>query len=114
MSSIIEVLNPATGLAIGTVDNASIADCLHAVDIAHDAFVPWKNTAPRVRAEILRKAFDIMIAEQEELARTITLEMGKVVALRRRENRFALMILDFFSTVTTPLKLLFLLVLDLL
>ena len=33
MSSQIEVLNPATGLAIGTVDNASIADCLHAVDI---------------------------------------------------------------------------------
>jgi len=43
MSSQIEVLNPATGLAIGTVDNASIADCLHAVDLAHDAFVPWKN-----------------------------------------------------------------------
>jgi len=45
---------------------------------------------------------------------TQTLLMGKVVALRRSENRFALMILDFFSTVTTPLKLLFLLVLDLL
>jgi hypothetical protein len=43
-----------------------------------------------------------------------TLLVGKVVALRRCENRFALMILDFFRTVTAPLQLLFLLVLDLL
>ena len=55
MSSQIEVLNPATGLSIGMVDNASISDCLQAVDMAHDAFVPWKNTAPRVRAERSRR-----------------------------------------------------------
>jgi len=97
MSSQIEVLNPATGLAIGTVDNASIADCLHAVDMAHDAFVPWKNTAPRVRAEILRKAFDIMIAEQEELARTITLEMGKVLSDARAEVAYAAEFFRWFS-----------------
>ena len=97
MSSKIEVLNPATGLAIGTVDNASIADCLHAVDTAHDAFVPWKNTAPRVRAEVLRKAFDIMIAEQEELARTITLEMGKVLSDARAEVAYAAEFFRWFS-----------------
>jgi succinate-semialdehyde dehydrogenase/glutarate-semialdehyde dehydrogenase len=97
MSSQIEVLNPATGLAIGTVDNASIADCLHAVDMAHDAFAPWKNTAPRVRAEILRKAFDIMIAEQEELARTITLEMGKVLSDARAEVAYAAEFFRWFS-----------------
>ena len=97
MSSQIEVLNPATGLAIGTVDNASIADCLHAVDMANDAFVPWKNTVPRVRAEILRKAFDIMIAEQEELARTITLEMGKVLSDARAEVAYAAEFFRWFS-----------------
>ena len=97
MFSKIEVLNPATGLAIGTVDNASIADCLHAVDMAHDVFVPWKNTAPRVRAEILRKAFDIMIAEQEELARTITLEMGKVLSDARAEVAYAAEFFRWFS-----------------
>ena len=97
MFSKIEVLNPATGLAIGTVDNASIADCLHAVDMANDAFVPWKNTAPRVRAEILRKAFDIMIAEQEELARTITLEMGKVLSAARAEVAYAAEFFRWFS-----------------
>jgi len=97
MFSKIEVLNPATGLAIGTVDNASIADCLHAVDMANDAFVPWKNTVPRVRAEILRKAFEIMIAEQEELARTITLEMGKVLSDARAEVAYAAEFFRWFS-----------------
>jgi len=97
MSSQIEVLNPATGLAIGTVDNASISDCLLAVDMAYDAFVPWKNTAPRVRAEILRKAFDIMIADQEELARTITLEMGKVLSDARAEVAYAAEFFRWFS-----------------
>jgi succinate-semialdehyde dehydrogenase/glutarate-semialdehyde dehydrogenase len=97
MSSQIEVLNPATGLSIGMVDNASISDCLQAVDMAHDAFAPWKNTAPRVRAEILRKAFDIMIAEQEELARTITLEMGKVLSDARAEVAYAAEFFRWFS-----------------
>jgi len=97
MSSQIEVLNPATGLAIGMVDNASISDCLQAVDMAYDAFVPWKNTAPRVRAEILRNAFDIMIAEQEELARTITLEMGKVLSDARAEVAYAAEFFRWFS-----------------
>ena len=97
MSSKIEVLNPATGLAIGTVSNASISDCLQAVEMAYDAFVPWKNTAPRVRAEILRKAFDIMIAEQEELARTITLEMGKVLSDARAEVAYAAEFFRWFS-----------------
>jgi succinate-semialdehyde dehydrogenase/glutarate-semialdehyde dehydrogenase len=65
--------------------------------MAHDAFVSWKNTAPRVRAEILRKAFDIMIAEQEELARTITLEMGKVLSDARAEVAYAAEFFRWFS-----------------
>jgi succinate-semialdehyde dehydrogenase/glutarate-semialdehyde dehydrogenase len=65
--------------------------------MAHDAFVSWKNTAPRVRAEILRKAFDIMIAEQEDLARTITLEMGKVLSDARAEVAYAAEFFRWFS-----------------
>ena len=79
-SNQIDVLNPATGKSLASVANASIADCLLAVDAADAAFVSWRTTAPRVRAEILRKAFEIMITEQEQLARLITLEMGKILA----------------------------------
>lgn len=97
MAQHIDVLNPATGLSIGKVDNASITDCLRAVDVAADAFTSWKATAPRARAEILRKAFEIMIAEQESLARTITLEMGKVLSDARAEVAYAAEFFRWFS-----------------
>ena len=78
--AMIDVINPAYGTLVGQVHNASISDCLAAVDAAHDAFPGWKATAPRQRGEILRKAFELMMASQEELARLITQENGKVLA----------------------------------
>ena len=96
-SSQIDVLNPATGKSLASVANASIADCLRAVDAADEAFDAWKTTAPRVRGEILRKAFEIMIAEQEQLARFITLEMGKILADSRAEVAYAAEFFRWFS-----------------
>lgn len=92
-----EVLNPMTGKAMAKVANASIADCLLAVDAAHDALTSWKATAPRQRAEILRKAFEIMIAEQEDLARLITQENGKVLSDARSEAVYAAEFFRWFS-----------------
>ncbi len=96
-SSQIDVLNPATGKSLANVANASIADCLRAVDAADQAFDAWKNTPPRVRGEILRKAFEIMMAEQEQLARLITLEMGKILADSRAEVAYAAEFFRWFS-----------------
>ncbi|MFA5775328.1 MAG: NAD-dependent succinate-semialdehyde dehydrogenase, partial [Ilumatobacteraceae bacterium] len=96
-SSTFDVLNPTTGKSIAQVANASIAECLTAVDAAHEAFPSWKATAPRQRAEILRKAFEIMIAEQEELARLITLENGKVLSDARSEVAYAAEFFRWFS-----------------
>lgn len=86
-----------TGSAIAEVANASVGDCLAAVDAAHDAFASWRATAPRQRAEILRKAFEIMIAEQEDLARLITLENGKVLSDARGEIAYAAEFFRWFS-----------------
>ncbi|MFM8520504.1 MAG: aldehyde dehydrogenase family protein, partial [Acidimicrobiaceae bacterium] len=61
------------------------------------AFNSWKTTAPRVRAEILRKSFEIMIAEQESLARLITLENGKVLSDARAEVAYAAEFFRWFS-----------------
>ena len=72
----IDVLNPATGEPIIAVANASVGDCLRAVDAAHHAFESWRNVAPRARGEILRRAFEMMMADQERLATIITLEIG--------------------------------------
>lgn len=96
-ASTIEVVNPATGGVLADVANASVDDCLRAVDAADTAFESWRNTAPRVRAEILRKAFELMIADQERLARIITMEMGKVITDARAEVAYAAEFFRWFS-----------------
>jgi succinate-semialdehyde dehydrogenase/glutarate-semialdehyde dehydrogenase len=96
-SSSIDVLNPATGETIAAVANASVGDCLRAVEAAHQAFDSWKHVAPRVRGEILRRAFEMMMADQERLATIITLEMGKVLADSRAEVAYAAEFFRWFS-----------------
>lgn len=83
------VNNPATGSVLTEVSVTSIAQCIEAVDAAHHAFPSWSQTPPRVRGEILRKAFELMIAGADRLAELIVLENGKVMADARAEVRYA-------------------------
>jgi succinate-semialdehyde dehydrogenase/glutarate-semialdehyde dehydrogenase len=71
------VMNPADGDVLAQIGDASVEDGLAAVGAAHDAFQTWALTPARQRAEILRRAFDIMSAEVETCARLIALENGK-------------------------------------
>ncbi len=73
----LSVLDPATGEVLAQVGDASIADGIEAVAAASAAFQTWGGTPARVRAEILRRAFEIMSAEVETCARLISLENGK-------------------------------------
>jgi succinate-semialdehyde dehydrogenase/glutarate-semialdehyde dehydrogenase len=95
--AMIDVINPAYGTLVGQVKNSSISDCLAAVDAAHDAFPAWRNMAPRQRGEILCKAFELMMQSQEELARLITQENGKVLADARAEVAYAAEFFRWFS-----------------
>lgn len=95
--STIDVVNPATGGVIATVSNASVDDCLEAVGAADRALASWSATAPRVRGEILRRAYELMIAEHETLAQVITLEMGKVITDARAEVTYAAEFFRWFS-----------------
>jgi succinate-semialdehyde dehydrogenase/glutarate-semialdehyde dehydrogenase len=56
------VTDPSDESVIAEVQTASDADCLAAIDAAANSFNAWSKSAPRVRAEILRKAFEIMVA----------------------------------------------------
>ena len=95
--NVIEVLNPFDQSLVGTVPRAGIGDCLAAVDTAHDAFPAWRTTAPRARAEVLRKAFELMVAEHDALSRLIVRENGKVLADARAEVTYAAEFLRWFS-----------------
>ena len=93
----IRILNPATGIVEGEVPNHTVEQCLQATQQASDAFSAWKATVPRYRAEILRRAFELMIAEQEELAVLITRENGKVLSDARAEVAYAAEFFRWFS-----------------
>lgn len=71
------VTDPATLDVLAEIADASVADGLAAVMAAHDAFQTWGSTPARQRAEVLRRAFEIMTAEIEDCARIIALENGK-------------------------------------
>lgn len=73
-----EVLNPATGEVLTTVADAGPQDAAEAMDAAARAQREWQHTAPRVRSEILRRAFELVTTtHREDLALLMTLEMGK-------------------------------------
>lgn len=93
----IEVINPFDQSVVGTVPRASVRDCLAAVDEAHDAFPAWRTTAPRARAEMLRKAFELMVAEHDTLAQLIVRENGKVLADAKAEVTYAAEFFRWFS-----------------
>src|SRR5688500_13032643 len=71
------VVDPSTGEVIAHVADATAEDGLRALAAADAAQPAWGRTAPRVRAEILRRAFELVTAHTDDLALLITLEMGK-------------------------------------
>ncbi|MFC4585350.1 NAD-dependent succinate-semialdehyde dehydrogenase [Sphaerisporangium corydalis] len=84
-----DVLDPATGRVITTVADGTVEDAITAVDAAHAAAGPWAATAPRQRAEILRKAFELMTERAEDVALLISLENGKALPDARGEVAYA-------------------------
>jgi succinate-semialdehyde dehydrogenase / glutarate-semialdehyde dehydrogenase len=83
------VIDPATEDVLAEVANASPEDALEAVSAAAAALGPWAATAPRQRAECLRKAFELMVERSEQLARLMVLENGKALRDARGEVLYA-------------------------
>jgi succinate-semialdehyde dehydrogenase/glutarate-semialdehyde dehydrogenase len=91
------VHDPATGEVIAELVDATVDDALSALDAAAAAQQSWAATPARQRAEILRRAFDLLTARCEEVARTITAEMGKSLAESRGEVAYGAEFLRWFS-----------------
>jgi succinate-semialdehyde dehydrogenase/glutarate-semialdehyde dehydrogenase len=83
------VLNPANNEQLASVASAGERDVLSAIDAAHKAAPGWASVSPRVRAEVLRRAFELMIEHKEVLARLISLEEGKTRAEALGEVAYA-------------------------
>ncbi|MDO9398954.1 MAG: NAD-dependent succinate-semialdehyde dehydrogenase [Herbiconiux sp.] len=93
----LKVYDPATGEVLTEIADASPADGMRALDAAVAAQDAWAKTAPRVRGEILRKAFDLLQERKEEAALLMTLEMGKPLAEARGEVAYGGEFLRWFS-----------------
>lgn len=91
------VVDPATGDTIKVIADATPGDGIRALDAAVSAQVAWAATPPRERAELLRRAFDTLIARREEFALLMTLEMGKPLAEARGEVSYGAEFLRWFS-----------------
>src|SRR4051794_40304883 len=83
------VHDPSTGEVLAEVADATPQDAAGALDVAVAAQGEWARTPPRVRGEILRRAFELMTARTDDLALLMTLEMGKPVAESRGEVTYA-------------------------
>ena len=79
----IDVRNPATGDLVGTVPSFGAVETRRAIDAAQAAFHPWRAKTAAERAKILRRWFELMMENQEDLARLMTLEQGKPLAEAR-------------------------------
>jgi succinate-semialdehyde dehydrogenase / glutarate-semialdehyde dehydrogenase len=85
----IAVEDPATGETLIEVADATVDDAKQALGAAHEAFAEWRDTAPRERGDVLRRAYDVITERADELALLMTLEMGKPVAESKAEIAYA-------------------------
>ena len=98
------VHDPSTGEILTTIADASVEDCLAALDAAAAAASGWASTAPRLRAELLRKCYEAMIVNADWLAYLISLEMGKALPDAKGEVLYAAEFFRWYSEECVRLR----------
>jgi succinate-semialdehyde dehydrogenase/glutarate-semialdehyde dehydrogenase len=91
------VHDPANGEVLTLVANANETDLEKALTAAAFAQPIWAKTAPRVRAEVLRKAYELMIQQADEIALVMSLENGKTITDAKAETLYAAEFFRWFS-----------------
>lgn len=92
-----EILNPATLEVIGTVPNMGKAEAERAIEVAKEAWPLWKNKTAKDRSIILKKWFDLIISNADELAFILTSEQGKPLAEAKGEILYAASFIEWFA-----------------
>ncbi|MEO9303316.1 NAD-dependent succinate-semialdehyde dehydrogenase [Acinetobacter pittii] len=92
-----KILNPATLEVIGTVPNMGKAEAERAIEAAKEAWPLWKNKTAKDRSIILKKWFDLIISNADELAFILTSEQGKPLAEAKGEILYAASFIEWFA-----------------
>ncbi len=93
----IEVTNPATGETIGTVPAFTAEDTRRAIEAADAAWGAWREKTGKERAAVMRRWFELMMANQEDLAVMMTTEQGKPLVEARGEIAYAASFIEWFA-----------------
>ena len=93
----LEVDNPATGEILGTVPALGGAETRAAIEAADAAWAGWRSRSGKDRANLMRRWFELMMANQEDLAVLMTLEQGKPLAEARGEVAYAASFIEWFA-----------------
>ncbi|TDG13578.1 NAD-dependent succinate-semialdehyde dehydrogenase [Seongchinamella unica] len=91
------VCNPATGETVAEVANLGAAETREAIAAAEQAMAGWRARPAKERSVLLRGWFDQILAHQEDLARLMTAEQGKVLAESRLEITYAASFVEWFA-----------------
>jgi succinate-semialdehyde dehydrogenase/glutarate-semialdehyde dehydrogenase len=93
----IDVDNPATGEILGAVPRLGRAETRAAIEAAARAFPDWRRKTAKERAAVMRRWFELMMANQEDLAQLMTAEQGKPIVESRGEVAYAASFLEWFG-----------------
>ncbi|HEX3171077.1 MAG TPA: NADP-dependent succinate-semialdehyde dehydrogenase [Burkholderiales bacterium] len=95
--STLAVNNPADGLQIGTIPKMGAAETKRAIEAANAAWPAWRAKTSKERATVLRKWFDLMMANQDDLAILMTTEQGKPLAESKGEIAYGASFIEWFA-----------------
>src|SRR5476649_1360998 len=93
----IKVNNPATGEILGTVPKMGAAETRRAIEAADKALPAWRALTAKERANKLRRWFELLIENQDDLGRLMTLEQGKPLAEAKGEIVYAASFIEWFA-----------------
>lgn len=93
----INVGNPATGETLGTVPKMGRAETKRAIEAAERALPAWRDLTAKERSQKLRRWFELMIENQDDLGRLMTLEQGKPLAEAKGEITYAASFIEWFA-----------------
>jgi succinate-semialdehyde dehydrogenase/glutarate-semialdehyde dehydrogenase len=96
-AGIIEVTNPADGTIVATVPRMGAAETRRAIEAADAALASWRALAAKERAMIMRKWFELLMANQDDLAAIMTSEQGKPLAEAKGEIAYAASYIEWFG-----------------
>ena len=93
----VDVTNPASGDLLGTIPKMGADETRRAIEAANAAYPAWRAKTAKERATILRKWFDLMMENQEDLAKMMTAEQGKPLKESMGEIVYAASFIEWFA-----------------